>query len=108
MDEALATLADAPPAPENAHIVTKNLDNNTTLEWTAANAPSGTKYEIVWREITAPDWQFSTDKGITQPAAPDGAYSVTLPISKDNVIFGVRSTDAQGHRSPAEVPMPER
>jgi len=104
----LATLADAPTAPENAHIVTKNLDNNTTLEWTAANAPSGTKYEIVWREITAPDWQFSTDKGITQPAAPDGAYSVTLPISKDNVIFGVRSTDAQGHRSPAEVPMPER
>jgi hypothetical protein len=103
----LATLAYAPPSPENAHIVTKNLDNNTTLEWNAGNAPTGTKYEVVWREMTAPGWQFFIDKGITQSGSP-GGYSVTLPISKDNVIFGIRSVDAQGHRSPAVAPVPER
>ena len=104
----LATLAYAPPAPENVRIVTKNLDNNSTLEWTGAGAPAGTKYEIVWRELAVPDWQFSTNKGISAPATPNTGYSITLPVSKDNVIFGVRAVDAQGHRSPAVAPMPER
>src|SRR5277367_901123 len=104
----LATLAYAPPAPENAHIVTKNLDNNTTLEWSGSGAPSGTKYEVVWREMTAPTWQFFTSNGVDQLSTPAGGYSITLPISKDNVIFGIRSVDAQGHRSPAVVPIPER
>lgn len=102
----LATLAYAPPVPENVRVVTKNLDNNTTLTWSAADVPAGTKYEVVWRELAAPDWQFSTDKGIEQPNA--GAYSITLPVSKDNVIFGVRSVDAAGHYSSAVAPMPER
>jgi len=31
-----------------------------------------------------------------------------MPESKDNVIFGVRSVDAKGHRSVIEVPEPER
>jgi len=104
----LATLAYAPPAPQNVRVVTKNLDNNTTLEWSAPDAPSGTKYQVVWRELTDPDWRFFTDKDIEQSSTPTGGYSVTLPISKDNVIFGVKSIDAQGHRSPAVAPMPER
>jgi hypothetical protein len=104
----LATLAAAPPAPESVRVVTKNLDNNTTLDWTAATAPPGTKYEIVWREMTAPNWQFFSSNGVDQLSGSTGGYSITLPISKDNVIFGVRSVDAQGHRSPAVVPMPER
>ncbi len=50
-------------------------------------------------------------------AAPCGAgtpdlqttrASATLPVSKDNVIFGVRSVDARGHRGPAVVPLPQR
>ncbi len=104
----LATLASAPPAPENVRVVTKNLDNNTTLEWSEPGAPSGTKYEVVWREMTAPTWQFFTGNGTDQLSTPAGGYSITLPISKDNVIFGIRSVDAQGHRSPAVVPIPER
>jgi hypothetical protein len=31
-----------------------------------------------------------------------------LPVSKDNVIFGVRAVDAAGHRSVAVTPIPER
>ena len=37
-----------------------------------------------------------------------GGNRVTLPIAKDNVIFGLRSVDALGHRSPAVVPWPIR
>ena len=43
-----------------------------------------------------------------------GKYSLpnvtqaTLPLSKDNVIFAVQATGAQGHRSLAVVPVPER
>jgi hypothetical protein len=31
-----------------------------------------------------------------------------MPRSKDNVIFGVRAVDAQGHRSLAVLPVPQR
>ena len=98
----MAVLASAPPPPEKARVVTRNLDNKTTLHWdNGPGAPSSTGYEIVWRETAAPQWQrvFPVKAGET---------SVTLPVSKDNVIFGVRAVDAAGHRSVAVVPMPER
>jgi hypothetical protein len=98
----MAVLASAPPPPTDVRIVTRNLDNNTTLKWSnGAGAPEATQYEIVWRETTAPVWQRSV-------AAKAGEQSITLPISKDNVIFGVRAVDAAGHRSVAVVPTPER
>jgi hypothetical protein len=106
---ALATLAAAPPPPANVKVVVKNLDNNTTLNWTdAPGAPSGTGYEVVWRELAAPDWQRFTSAGGDQLRGANGEHSITLPISKDNVIFGVRAVDAAGHRSVAVVPIPER
>ena len=91
----LATLASAPPEPTNVHILTHALDNNSTLQWQGA---AGARHEVVWRELGAPQWQRSVE--VT-------GQSATLPVSKDNVIFGVRSVDALGHRSPAVVPLPE-
>jgi hypothetical protein len=106
---ALATLAAAPPPPANVKVVVKNLDNSTTLNWTdGPGAPDKTSYEIVWRELAAPDWQRSSNAGADQLSGPNGEHSITLPISKDNVIFGVRAVDAAGHRSVAIVPTPER
>jgi hypothetical protein len=101
----LATLAYAPPAPTNVRVVTKNLDNNTTLNWESSGS---SQYEIVWRELSSPDWQFFAPASQFTNAGESGNYSVTLPISKDNVIFGVRAIDAQGHRSPAVAPLPQR
>ena len=67
----LATLASAPGTPTNAHIVTKNLDNNTTLVWDApAGAPAGTTYQIVWRDTSAPEWQFFSSAGHGDAARP--------------------------------------
>jgi hypothetical protein len=95
----LATLASAPGTPQNVHIVTANLDNDTVLTWEPpVGAPATTTYEIVWRDTTAPTWTTSTSAGT--------ALTLKLPVSKDNVVFGVRSVDAAGHRSPAVLPMP--
>ncbi len=93
----LATLAYAPQAPAHVRILTQELDNDSTLQWQAGGP--GVRYEVVWRELTAAQWQRTVE--VAQEQA-------TLPISKDNVIFGVRAVDAQGHRSPAVVPFPER
>jgi hypothetical protein len=105
---AMATLAAAPPAPANVHVVVQSLDNNTTHSWTAGpGAPEQTGYEVVWRELAAPDWQRSAPVGDSSRGS-DGGYSITLPVSKDNVIFGVRAVDRAGHRSVAVVPTPAR
>ena len=95
----LATFASAPGEPQDVHILTKALDNNTELTWTApAGAPAGTAYEVLWRATDAPTW--------TNVQSAGAALSLKLPISKDNVIFAVRSVDPAGHQSPAVLPRP--
>ncbi len=104
----MAVLASAPPPPEKVRVVTRNLDNNTTLHWeNGPGAPAGTSYEVLWRETAAPEWQRFKASEANQRGS-DAVYEVTLPVSKDNVIFGVRAVDAAGHRSVAVAPMPER
>ena len=81
------------------------FDNNSTLRWKAGpGTPSAPHFDIVWRDTSAPDWQFH------QPvSAADAAKgSITLPVSKDNVIFGVRACNPAGQCSPAVAPLPER
>jgi hypothetical protein len=103
---ALAILAAAPAPPQNVRIITKDLDNNTTLHWSAGPGfPAGATYEIVWRETSAPDWECSIQAGTKNETV---SYTMTVPVSKDNVIFGVRAVDATGHRSVAVTPTPER
>ena len=95
----LATLAFAPGEPQKVTIVNKATENDTTLTWEPPIGGGVAHYEVLWRETTAPDWQYVKD---VAPAA--GQVSVTLPISKDNVIFGVRAVDAKGHRGLAVAP----
>jgi hypothetical protein len=97
----LATLASAPGQPQNVHILTTALDNNTELTWQPpAGAPASTTYEVVWRETDQPTW--------TDSASADAALNLKLAVSKDNVVFAVRSVDPAGHRSIAVLPTPER
>lgn len=113
----MAVLSAAPPPPVNVQYpptrVFNNTINNTEITWEQApGTPDGTHYEIVWRPTAAPDWTRSIPaERLTN--IPDGKYtvsgthySVQLPVSKDNVIFGIRAVDAKGHRSPAVVPWP--
>jgi len=96
----LASLASAPALPANVHLLTKDLENDSTLTW--ENSPGGlaTGYEVLWRATTSPKWEYVQKVGAVNRA--------TLKLSKDNVIFAVRAVDKQGHRSLAVVPTPER
>jgi len=101
----LATLALAPGPPQNVHVLTMAVDNNTMLTWEPpAGFPAGASNEIVSRDTTAPAW--TTVQSVTQ--AGGRANNITIPVSKDNVIFGVRSVDAAGHRSQAVYPTATR
>jgi hypothetical protein len=98
----LASLASAPGIPVQPGIVDKTSENSSTLSWKAPEgAGAGVSYELLWRETGAPEWQFV--KAVAA-AGGDGAITVTVPICKDNVLFGVRSVDAAGHRSLVAIP----
>lgn len=94
----LASLAAAPAPPANVHVLTKDLENDSTLTWDAA--PGATSYEVLWRATTSPQWEHDQSFG--------NGTKATLKVSKDNVIFGVRAVDSAGHRSLPVVPVPER
>lgn len=96
----LASLASAPAPPADVRLLTKGLQNDSTLEWKPSPGGLATGYEVVWRDTTAPDWQHAQAMGNVTRA--------TLPMSKDNVIFAVQAVDAKGHRSLPVVPQPER
>ncbi|MGC2476671.1 MAG: M28 family metallopeptidase [Candidatus Sulfotelmatobacter sp.] len=94
----LASLASAPAPPANVHLLTRELENDSTLTWGAS--PGATEYEVVWRATSSPDWEHEQSFG--------NATRATLKLSKDNVIFAVRAVDGAGHRSLPVVPTPER
>jgi hypothetical protein len=95
---ALWSLAVAPGTPKNVRVDTSVLTNDTRLLWDADPAADGARYEIVWRPTIEDDWTHVIDAGT--------ATSATVNLSKDNVFFGVRAVDADGHRSPAAFPVP--
>jgi len=97
---ALASLASAPAPPAKVRLLTKELQNDSTLTWEASPGGLATGYEVLWRDTTAADWEHAKTVG--------NVTKVTLPVSKDNVIFAVCALDAKGHRSLAVVPAPER
>ena len=96
----LASLAAAPPPPANVHILTKDLENDTTLAWEASPGGLAADYEVLWRATTSAEWEHAQAVG--------SGTRATLKLSKDNVIFAVRAVDRAGHRSLPVVPVPER
>jgi hypothetical protein len=96
----LASLANAPSEPQHVRLLTKNLDNNSELAWDAsAFAPPGTTYEVLWRATGDLLW--------THAASAGSATHLTLNVSKDNVLFGVRAI-VNGHASLPVPPLPAR
>jgi hypothetical protein len=95
-----ALLASAPAPPTEVKLQTKELVNTSTLHWTASPDGRAAGYEVLYRDTTAPQWENVIPAG-TQ-------LQITVPYSKDNVIFAVRAYDADGHRSLPVYPTPER
>ncbi|SFQ48900.1 Peptidase family M28 [Amycolatopsis arida] len=96
----LWSLAQGPGAPTGVGIRTERLTNDTELVWDRGPEADLAGYEVVWRETTAPDWTHVIPVGDTT--------SAVVPLSKDNVFFGVRAVDRDGHRSPVTFPVPRR
>ena len=51
----LASLAAAPGRSRQVRVVTKNLENDTTLTWEVS--PGASRYEVLWRATTSPEWE---------------------------------------------------
>ena len=90
---AAATLALAPPAPVT-EIDNRKLAYDSTLLWTAV--PSAQSYEILWRTTSEATWSHARNVGT--------ATTATVPLSKDDWLFGVRTLDASGHASVVAFP----
>lgn len=96
----LASLALAPAPPGNVHLLTKDLENDSTLTWTPSPGGLAADYEVLWRRTTSPEWEHVQKFGNVNRA--------TLKFSKDNVIFAVRAVGRDGQPSLPVVPTPER
>ncbi|TDD91494.1 M20/M25/M40 family metallo-hydrolase [Actinomadura rubrisoli] len=94
----LWSLAQAPGTPRGVRIRTDRLTNDSDLVWTRGPEADLAGYEVVWRETTSPDWTHVIPVG--------NATEVRVDLSKDNVFFGVRAVDRDGHRSPVAFPAP--
>jgi hypothetical protein len=95
----LASLASAPAPPAKVRLSTAGLENDSKIQWEAA--AGAVRYEVLSRRTT--DAAFNED-GVTTTTET----KIDLNESKDNVIFGVRSVDAKGHRSLVVIPEAER
>jgi Zn-dependent M28 family amino/carboxypeptidase len=89
---ALMHLANAPSAPSAPVVVATTLTTDTTVRWPPAPEPDVAGYEVVWRPTTSSTWEASRDMG--------DATEITLPLAKDDLVFGVRTYDRDGYRSP--------
>jgi hypothetical protein len=94
----LASLASAPAPPAKVRVEAQKLVNDSTLLWEPSPDGRAASYEVLWRATTSADWEH------VAPAA--GLNQATVSVSKDNVVFGVRAVDAQGHRSLVVLPRP--
>jgi hypothetical protein len=105
----LASLALAPAPPKDAKIWTKELENSTRLTWTPS--AHSTQSEVLWRATDAGQWNLLPNLKGAVSGVPTGGMDqglANVDMSKDNVIFAVRSVDAKGHKSLPVVPTPER
>lgn len=96
----LATLAWAPAPLKGVRLDARELTNDSTLEWQASDDPEVAGYRIVWRDTDSAAWQQFKDVG--------RATRVTLPVSKDNVVFGVQAVSKKGFAGLASYPLPRR
>jgi len=97
---ALGEAAAAPASPRDVVVDVSALAYDTTLRWEPNRERDLAGYRVLWRTTTEPVWTRSRDLGpVTE---------VTLPLSKDDFVFGLQARDRDGHLSPAVVPLPKR
>lgn len=96
----LWSLAQAPAAPQGVKLVVEGLGHDTVLTWPRSTEPGIAGYDVLWRATTAPDW--------VQHSAVGASHRAVLPLSKDDLLFGVRAVGRDGKLSPVSFPEPSR
>lgn len=92
----LASLAKAPPKPENVDI-RGAVQPSTTLQWVKPDSDLIRGYKIYWRETSKPLWQYSRYVGDVDEFTLEG-------IVIDNFLFGVSAVGENGHESVVASP----
>jgi hypothetical protein len=92
----LWSLAQSPGRVPGVRLDSAVLGNESRLTWRRPRTEGGLRFEVVWRPTTAPYW--------THVVAVGDVTAVTLQLSKDNVIFGVRAVGRNGHRGVVTIP----
>lgn len=85
----LASLASAPPTPENVAIG-GIVQPSAKLKWDKVEGAIG--YKIYWRDTTSPTWDYSRYVG-------DVSEFVLKGVVIDNFFFGVAAVGKDGHES---------
>lgn len=92
----LASLASAPPMPQNV-MIGGAVKPSTTLQWDAVDDADLLGYKIYWRDTTSPQWQKSKFVG------KQSKYTLKN-IVIDNYFFGVASVSKNGAESLVQFP----
>lgn len=92
----LASLAWAPPKPQNVKIGGA-VQPSTTLEWDKQEDENIKGYIIYWRDTTSPTWQYSRYVGKVNEFTLEN-------IVIDNFLFGVASVGKDGFESVVSFP----
>ena len=92
----LASLAWAPPAPENVRIGGA-VAPSTTLAWDPVEHPELAGYKVYWRDTTAPQWEHSRFVG-------DVTEHTLENLVIDNYLFGVAAVGVDGNESVVSFP----
>ena len=93
---ALASIAMAPPAPQNV-MIGGAVRPSTRLMWDPVDDPNLAGYKVYWRDTTSPQWQHSRWVGM--------ATDYTLEnVIIDNFLFGVASVAKNGAESIVQFP----
>ncbi|WP_431106919.1 M28 family peptidase [Winogradskyella poriferorum] len=90
----MASLASAPPAPEEVSIG-GIVEASVKLKWSKVEGAKG--YKIYWRDTTSPTWDNSRYVGDINEFTIEG-------IVIDNYFFGVASVSEDGHESLVTFP----
>ena len=94
---AIATLARAPQPPSKVEILTAQLANDTGLRWQKNSEKDLAGYLVRYRATSSPVWENTV-------FTPD--TTITLKVSKDDVLFGVQAVDKEGNASLVTLPRP--
>ena len=104
----VATLALAPPPPDEATIETKAVENDTTLAWKPVSDADLAGYEVVWRETTAPSWSTPSGSGTSLASrCPTCRRTITSSASAPSTRPGIAVSSASPCRHPGRPPRNE-